>query len=49
MPMGTREFNHYSPSEFLVRNPMLLDGASTEVVATLDKFEEVIVALNGCL
>jgi len=49
MGTGAREFDHYAPAEFLVRNPMQLDGTDPEVAATLDNFEPVFFALNKCL
>jgi hypothetical protein len=49
LPPETPEFGHYVPADWLLRNPGILDGDSAEVMETLDKFEQVFIALNNFL
>jgi predicted ATP-dependent endonuclease of OLD family len=43
------EFDHYTPADWLIRNPALLDGESKEVEETLERAEKVVVAVNAIL
>jgi predicted ATP-dependent endonuclease of OLD family len=49
MPAGTPEFDHYTPAEWLLRNPAFLDRDSAEVAHTLKIFEIAIAAVNASL
>lgn len=49
LPADFPEFGHYLPAEFLLRHPDLLDGDSSEVTRSLDRFEAVFKELNGFL
>lgn len=49
LPPGAPEFNHFTPAEWLFRNPGVLGGDTAEVVETLDRAEKVIAALNKIL
>jgi energy-coupling factor transporter ATP-binding protein EcfA2 len=43
------EFDHYTPAEWLIRNPSFFDGTSDGMIRTLANAEKVIVALNSLL
>ena len=43
------EFDHFTPAEWLFRNPGVLDGNNADANATLERAEKVIVALNKLL
>lgn len=45
----TPEFDHYSPADYLIRNPQLLDGESAMVTGTLERAELVVKAINSKL
>jgi hypothetical protein len=49
LPPECAEFDHYSPADWLIRNPQTLDGDSTKVLETLDRAEKVIKAINDRL
>lgn len=49
MPADTPDFDHYTPAEWLLRNPAFLDADSAEVAHTLKVFEIAITAVNPCL
>lgn len=49
MPAGTPEFDHYTPAEWLLRNPEFLDADTAEVVHTLKVFETAIGSVNRSL
>lgn len=49
MPVGTPEFDHYTPAAWLLQNPAVLDRNTPDVTATLQIFEAAIDALNACL
>ena len=49
MPPDIQEFSHFIPSDFLLRNPSLLDTDSTQVNKTLEMAEKVVTALNELL
>jgi hypothetical protein len=49
LPPGAPEFNHFTPAEWLFRNPGVLDGDTPDVVETLGRAEKVISALNKIL
>ncbi len=48
MPPSTPEFDHYTPAEYLARNPGVLDDAPG-LSDALDRFERLFVDLNGVL
>jgi predicted ATPase len=48
LPADTPEFDHYTPAEFLARNPAALDAALALDVA-LDRFEKLFIDLNAVL
>jgi hypothetical protein len=43
------EFNHFTPADWLFRNPSVLDGNAPEVIQTLERAEKVISTLNALL
>lgn len=49
MPAGTPEFDHYTPADWILRNPTFLDTDKAEIAHTLKMFELAISALNKCL
>jgi hypothetical protein len=49
LPAGLPEFNHFTPAEWLFRNPQVLDQDTPEVNETLAQAEKVIAALNKLL
>lgn len=49
LPASTPEFDHFSPADWLIRNPSFLDGNGPGVVTTLDNGEKVIEAINAAL
>jgi len=49
LPPGAPEFDHFTPAEWLFRNPGVLDQNTPEVNETLDRAEKVIAALNKLL
>jgi hypothetical protein len=49
LPPAVAEFDHFTPADYLFRNPNLLDGDSPEVVDTLQRAERIISALNKAL
>lgn len=49
LPVGTPEFDHYSPADWLARHPQTLDGDSSPVQGTLDRAEKVFKFVNGKL
>ena len=49
LPPDAPEFDHFTPADYLFRNPNLLDGDAPEVIATLERAERVISALNKIL
>lgn len=49
MPPEIPEFDHFSPADFLIRNPSVLDGKTEMVTYTLDRAEKVIRAINSKL
>ena len=49
LPPSTPEFDHFSPADWLIRNPGFLDGDGPGVAATLDNAEKIIRAINGAL
>lgn len=49
MPVETPEFNHYTPAEWLMRNPQVLDADTADVSSSLDKFEAAFKATNAFL
>jgi predicted ATP-dependent endonuclease of OLD family len=46
LPPAAREFDHFTPADWLFTHPELLNGDSPEVVDTLERAERVITALN---
>ncbi len=49
LPPELPEFDHFTPAEWLFRNPGVLDGDDAEVVKTLERAQLVISALNKIL
>ena len=49
MSVGTPEFDHYIPADWLLRNPASLDADTAEIANTQKTFEIAIAALNKCL
>jgi hypothetical protein len=49
LPPELPEFDHFTPAEWLFRNPQALDQDTPDVNTTLDQAEKVIVALNMLL
>ena len=49
LPPDAAEFDHYSPADWLIRNPQTLDGDGAQVLQTLDRAEKIIVAVNSKL
>ena len=49
LPPEAPEFNHYTPAEWLFRNPSVLDGDSASVGSTLERAESVIQKVNSML
>jgi len=48
MPQDVQEFNHFYPSDWLIRNPTFLVDSS-ELDETLDRFEEFFKVINKVL
>lgn len=46
LPPDAPEFDHFTPADWLVRNPAILDAKDPEVEKTLDKAEAVVKAVN---
>jgi hypothetical protein len=49
MPAGIPEFDHYSTSEYLMKNRDAVFASMPELDAALDRFENVFTQLNGIL
>lgn len=49
MPPATPEFDHFTPADWLIRNPGYLDADDPDIVATLDRAEKIIEAINKVL
>lgn len=49
MPTTIPEFDHFSPSDWLLRNPQILDSKDKSVDESLDHFEEIFKKLNSLL
>lgn len=49
MPPGSPEFDHYTPADWLIRNPALLDSKTQPIDDALSNFERVFAALNKFL
>ncbi|WP_311274646.1 AAA family ATPase [Methylobacterium sp. WCS2018Hpa-22] len=49
LPPDTPEFDHFTPADWLIRNPAVLDEKTPAIEATLDNAEKVIRAINGAL
>jgi predicted ATP-dependent endonuclease of OLD family len=49
MPASVAEFDHFGPARWLLENPSLLDSDSPEVMATLDRFEHLLMTFNTLL
>jgi hypothetical protein len=49
MPPEVSEFDHFSPANWLLRHPELLDGDNAVVTQTLDGVEKVFETLNSFL
>lgn len=49
MPASVPMFDHFSPSAWLIRNPMILDGESQALARTLDRAERIFATFNQLL
>jgi energy-coupling factor transporter ATP-binding protein EcfA2 len=49
LPPGLPEFNHFTPANWLFLNPQVLDRNNADVNSTLERAEQVIIALNKLL
>ncbi len=49
LPPEIAEFDHFTPSDWLIRNPAILDGEASSVSETLDRAEKVIREINSKL
>lgn len=49
LPATVPEFDHYTPAAWLQSHPELLEGNAVDVEATLDRAEQVCVAVNAFL
>jgi predicted ATP-dependent endonuclease of OLD family len=49
LPPDAPEFDHFTPADWLFRNPQVLDAKSPEVTETLARAERVVTALNKIL
>lgn len=49
MPTGIAEFDHFSPSRWLLENPSLLDEDTPAVANTLDRAEHIFNSFNQLL
>jgi predicted ATP-dependent endonuclease of OLD family len=49
MPAEVAEFDHFGPARWLLKNPDALDADSAAVIATLDRFENLVQAYNKLL
>ena len=45
MPANIAEFSHYTPAEWLIVHPELLDSAEPEVMGTLERAEKIFAAI----
>ncbi|MCB4802206.1 energy-coupling factor transporter ATP-binding protein EcfA2 [Methylobacterium brachiatum] len=49
LPADTPEFDHFTPADWLIRNPAVLDERIPAIETTLDNAEKIIRAINGAL
>jgi len=49
IPADCPDFDHYTPADWLLRHPDVLDGDDPEVLQTLAKFETIFKCLNEFL
>jgi hypothetical protein len=49
LPPSVPEFDHFTPADQLIRNPMVLDGDGPAILKTLERAEKVILAINSKL
>lgn len=49
LPSNIPTFDHFTPSNFLIRNPDFLDSESPELQSTLGTFEKVFETVNALL
>ncbi len=49
LPPDIAEFDHFTPADWLIRNPAILDGNAPGVAETLDRAEKVISEINARL
>lgn len=49
MPGTVPEFDHFTPAAWLIRNPQILDAATPEVDATLERAAKVFTTFNALL
>ena len=48
-PIEVPEFDHFTPSNWLIHNTSILEASTNEVTTTLDRFENVFKELNALL
>lgn len=49
LPPSTPEFDHFTPADWLLRNPNILDENNTDIKVTLDRGEALFVRFNSLL
>ncbi len=49
LPPGCPEFDHYTPADWLIRNPAVLDRDTKDANDSLDRAEKTIIAVNKIL
>ncbi|MDO3621709.1 AAA family ATPase [Ralstonia pseudosolanacearum] len=49
LPTDIAEFDHFTPSSWLIRNPAFLDGQDADVQAVLERAQKLFAALNSLL
>lgn len=49
LPVGTPEYSHYRPADWLIRNPEVLSGNSVGILKTLDRVEKILEVYNAML
>ena len=48
-PNEVPEFDHFTPADWLLRHPSILEGDSAKITKTLERFEEVFKKVNALL
>jgi hypothetical protein len=49
LPESVADFDHFSPSSYLLKHPELLEGDSDDIKETLDRFENMFKIFNKLL